>query len=177
MRLHGGSVTLDAKSRRRRKGSRRSANKNSAPPSRWGAVFLSKVGALVAPSGLGRPRGRLVLGLTGRLRRPLLAGLATTLLLRPLLTWLGLPALIALLLLALAHSIPPVENSRLKGPQVPSLSVKVGGGLRVHRIYGWMRAIQSPVSEISPVAATQPRVGADPLRRPPRTVPGSVTTL
>jgi hypothetical protein len=50
-----------------------------------------------------------VLGLTGRLRRPLLAGLATTLLLRPLLTWLRLPALIALLLLALAHSIPPVE--------------------------------------------------------------------
>ena len=76
---------------------------------RWGAVLLSKVRALAALSGLRRPRSRLLLGLTGRLGRPLLAGLATTLLLRPLLTWLRLPALLAVLLLALAHSIPPAE--------------------------------------------------------------------
>jgi hypothetical protein len=45
-----------------------------------------------------------VLGLTGRLRRPVLARLAATLLLRPLLAWLRLPALVALFLLALAHA-------------------------------------------------------------------------
>jgi len=68
-----------------------------------GRRFSSKVGALAALSGLGRPRGRL-LRLTGRLRRPVLAWLAATLLLRPLLAWLRLPALVAVLLLALAHA-------------------------------------------------------------------------
>jgi hypothetical protein len=48
-----------------------------------------------------------VLGLIGLLAGPLLARLAT-LLPRPLLG-LRLPALVALLLLALAHSIPPAE--------------------------------------------------------------------
>src|ERR1700737_2375956 len=69
---------------------------------RWGAVFLSNVSGLVAAlSGLRRPRGRLVLGLIALLARPLLARLAT-LLLGPRLR-LRLPALLALLLLALAH--------------------------------------------------------------------------
>src|SRR5258708_38042885 len=89
-------------------GSRSSTNK-TAPHHRDGAPFLSKVGALAALSGLGRPRGGLVLGLSGRLGRPLLAGLAT-LLLRKALTRLRLPALLAHLLLALAHTIfPPAE--------------------------------------------------------------------
>src|SRR5207247_7041963 len=68
-----------------------------------GAPFFSKVGALVALSGLRRPRGRL-LRLTGRLRGPVLARLVATLLLRPLLARLRLPALVAVLLLALAHT-------------------------------------------------------------------------
>jgi hypothetical protein len=50
-----------------------------------------------------------VLGLSGRLLPRRLAGLAT-LLLRESLTWLRLPALLAHLLLALAHTIsPPAE--------------------------------------------------------------------
>src|SRR2546425_9387111 len=65
---------------------------------------LQKSRALVALSGLRcRPRGRL-LRLTGRLRGPVLARLAATLLLRPLLARLRLPALVAVLLLALAHA-------------------------------------------------------------------------
>jgi len=72
----------------------------------------------VALSGLRRP-GRRLLGLSGRLGRPLLAGLATTLFLRPLLTWLRLPALLALLLLALAHAISSCRmSSSLEGPQL-----------------------------------------------------------
>jgi hypothetical protein len=69
-----------------------------------GAPFLVEGRSLAALSGLSRPRGRLLLGLTGWLRWPLLARLASALLLRPLLAWLRLPALLAVLLLALAHA-------------------------------------------------------------------------
>src|ERR1700716_762298 len=76
-----------------------------------------RVGALAALSGLRRPRGRL-LRLTGRLRRPVLARLAATLLLRPLLARLRLPALVALLLLALAHANFLLPNEFVpRGPQ------------------------------------------------------------
>jgi hypothetical protein len=71
-------------------------------------------------------------------------------------------------------SSPPIEGPQ---PFPPPLGDGRVGGLRVHRLYGRMGPFQSPVSEISPVAATQPRLGIDPLRRPPRTVHGSVTTV
>src|SRR6266566_546003 len=74
-----------------------------------GAPFLFEGRSLAALSGLRRPRGRL-LRLAGRLRGPVLARLAATLLLRPLLARLRLPALVAVLLLALAHAnVPPAE--------------------------------------------------------------------
>src|SRR6202165_2027693 len=66
---------------------------------------------LAALSGLRRPSGRLVLGLVALLAWPLLARLGAALLARPRLR-LRLPALVALLLLALAHQfllrlVPP----------------------------------------------------------------------
>src|SRR2546425_13089946 len=92
-----------------------------------GRRFLSKVGALAALSGLGRPRGRL-LRLTGRLGRPILAWLAATLLLWPLLAWLRLPALVAVLLLALAHAKFLLPNE--------FVASRASLRLRVNRIYG-----------------------------------------
>src|SRR5437899_8572138 len=66
-----------------------------------GRRFLVERQSLAALSGLRRPGRRLLLGLVALLAGPLRARLAT-LLLRPLLR-LRLPALLAVLLLALAH--------------------------------------------------------------------------
>src|SRR3989442_1383695 len=121
-----------------------------------GRRFFSKVGALAALSGLRRPRGRL-LRLTGRLGRPILAWLAATLLLRPLLAWLRLPALVAVLLLALAHAkflLPNEFVASRASPRPPSESNIWPEGV-----------FRSPVSEISLVAATRPRLRTGPLSR------------
>src|SRR5438270_2288147 len=84
------------------------------PTNGMGRRLLSKSRSLAALSGLRRPSGRLVLGLIALLAGPLLAGLAT-LLLGPLLR-LRLPALFALLLLALAHRFSSCRmNSELEG--------------------------------------------------------------
>src|ERR1700694_143630 len=80
---------------------------------------LSKKSDLAALSGLRRPGGRLVLGLVALLAWPLLARLGAALLARPRLRS-RLPALVALLLLALAHQfllrlVPPRRSVPASG--------------------------------------------------------------
>ena len=113
----------------------------------------------MALSGLRRPRGRL-LRLTRRFGGPILARLAATLLLRPLLAWLRLPALVAVVLLALAHA-----KFLLPNEFVASRALKLYvGSLGESNI--WPEGVfRSPVSEISPVAATRPRLRTGPLSR------------
>src|ERR1700736_3826004 len=84
------------------------------PINAMGRRFSVERQRLVALSGLRRPRRRLVLGLIALLAGPLLARLAA-LLLGPRLR-LRLPALLALLLLALAHRSSCRMNSELEGP-------------------------------------------------------------
>src|SRR5256714_468017 len=153
------------RSRTRRNGWRRSINK-AAPHD--GALLLFEGRSLAALSGLRRPRGRL-LRLTGRLRGPVLARLAATLLLRPLLARLRLPALVAVLLLALAHAKFLLPNKFV----APGALVRPPSESNI-----WPEGVfRSPVSELSRVAAAQPRLRSDSLSGPPRTVPGSVTSV
>src|ERR1700730_3974672 len=99
---------------------RRPINRDEAPLKR--APFHtgrdSEKSDLAALSGLRRPGGRLVLGLVALLARPLLARLGAALLARPRLR-LRLPALIALLLLALAHQFLLTNKVRLGGRLAP----------------------------------------------------------
>src|SRR2546425_1579488 len=93
-----------------------------------GRRFFVERQSLAALSGLRRPGRRLLLGLIALLAGPLGARLAT-LLLRPLLR-LRLPALLAVLLLALAHRFSSCRmNSVLEGPQTfPPPLGRVGWG-------------------------------------------------
>src|ERR1700687_437942 len=76
---------------------------------------------LAALSGLRRPGRRLLLGLVALLAWPLLARLGATLLARPRLR-LRLPALFAVLLLALAHQFLLPEIDPPRRPTPPSAS-------------------------------------------------------
>src|SRR3989442_8666439 len=115
----------------------------TAPHLAMGRRQLRKSRALVALSGLRcRPRGRL-LRLTRRLRRPVLAWLAATLLLRPLLARLRLPALVAVLLLALAHAKFLLPNE--------FVASRASRRLRVNRIYGRRGCFVRPSARFHPL--------------------------